>query len=54
MKILYCKQCQKGTQHQALERTGFFTQAVIAILSRFTADLREHDYECTNCGTKRN
>lgn len=54
MTTLYCQKCQKGTQHYRLPRTGFIGQLAIAVITGFSADLREYDYECTCCGTKRN
>lgn len=53
MQTLYCRKCQKGTEHYRREPVGFFTQLVIATITKFSVDLRTHDYECCECGTRR-
>ena len=50
----YCNHCCKETRHSKRQKAGFFVQCVIAAITRFGADLREHDLECNQCGTTRN
>jgi hypothetical protein len=48
----HCKRCNKATNHRTLERLGFMSQCVVAIVTGFKSDLREFKFECVECGTE--
>lgn len=50
--LKFCSRCTKGTVHRKLKGSGFFAQCVVALITKFSADLREPDCECTECGNK--
>lgn len=53
MAYLYCKKCKKGTSHVNLSKSGFFTQLAVAVIANFSVSLIEYEFECCECGTKR-
>lgn len=52
MIVKYCKKCQCRTSHIELKKTGFLMQCLVAVFTKFQADLRESDLECICCGNK--
>lgn len=49
----YCRKCNKATEHAEVRRLAFLEQCAIALATSFASDLRQHDLECNECGTKR-
>lgn len=49
----YCEHCLKATEHVELKPLSFLEQCAIAMFSKFSCDLREHRFECVECGSKR-
>lgn len=54
MEFRFCKACKKETRHRKLARLGFFGECLVAALTKFSADLRQPDFECNECGNKCN
>lgn len=54
MELRFCNVCKKETRHRRLEKLGFLGECLVAALTRFSADLRQPDFECNECGSKCN
>ncbi len=50
--VKFCSCCKKATEHRELEQAGIAVQLVVALITRFKANLREHECECNECGKR--
>ncbi len=49
IKPTYCEECGRVTPHRYYKRSGFLTNLYTAIITKFTADLRDPKVRCLVC-----